>query len=103
MESIRQNIRDISLNLSFHTILTQKLNLEVLTENNADADAVSDKISTVLSISFSTGLGQRGLIVAAPRTGKTVLMQNIANAILVNNPDVYIVLLVDERQKKLLR
>jgi len=81
---------------------TQKLNLEVLTENNADADAVSDKISTrIINLFSPIGLGQRGLIVAAPRTGKTVLMQNIANAILVNNPDVYvIVLLVDERPEE---
>jgi transcription termination factor Rho len=47
------------------------------------------------------GKGQRGLIVAAPRTGKTVLMQNIANAILTNHPEVYvIVLLVDERPEE---
>jgi len=47
------------------------------------------------------GLGQRGLIVAPPRTGKTVLMQAIANSISRNNPDVHlIVLLVDERPEE---
>ncbi|MBT3168606.1 MAG: transcription termination factor Rho [Candidatus Cloacimonetes bacterium] len=47
------------------------------------------------------GKGQRGLIVAAPRTGKTVIMQKIANAILSNHKEVYlIVLLVDERPEE---
>ena len=44
------------------------------------------------------GKGQRALIVAQPKTGKTVLMQSIANAIADNHPEVYmIVLLIDER------
>ena len=43
------------------------------------------------------GKGQRGLIVAQPKTGKTVLLKNIANAIAANHPEVYmIVLLIDE-------
>ncbi|OHE71792.1 MAG: transcription termination factor Rho, partial [Verrucomicrobia bacterium GWC2_42_7] len=47
------------------------------------------------------GLGQRGLIVAPPRTGKTVLLQNIAHSILTNEPDVHlIVLLIDERPEE---
>ncbi|HEY7653564.1 MAG TPA: transcription termination factor Rho, partial [Methylomirabilota bacterium] len=47
------------------------------------------------------GKGQRGLIVAAPRTGKTVLLQNLANAIAKNHPEVYlIVLLIDERPEE---
>ena len=47
------------------------------------------------------GKGQRGLIVAAPRTGKTMLLQTIANAIAKNHPEVYlIVLLIDERPEE---
>ena len=47
------------------------------------------------------GKGQRGLIVAAPRTGKTMLLQAIANAITTNHPEVYlIVLLIDERPEE---
>jgi transcription termination factor Rho len=47
------------------------------------------------------GKGQRGLIVAAPRTGKTMLLQAIANAITANHPEVYlIVLLIDERPEE---
>jgi transcription termination factor Rho len=47
------------------------------------------------------GLGQRGLVVAPPRTGKTVLLQGIANAISTNRPDVkLIILLIDERPEE---
>src|SRR5581483_10716439 len=47
------------------------------------------------------GKGQRGLIVAAPRTGKTVMLQNIARGITANHPDVVlIVLLIDERPEE---
>jgi transcription termination factor Rho len=47
------------------------------------------------------GKGQRGLIVAPPRTGKTMLLQNIANSITKNHPEVYlIVLLIDERPEE---
>ncbi len=47
------------------------------------------------------GKGQRGLIVAPPRTGKTILLQNIANAIAINNPEIIlIVLLIDERPEE---
>jgi transcription termination factor Rho len=55
----------------------------------------------IVDLLTPVGLGQRGLIVAAPRTGKTVLMQGIANAIRENRPDVYmIILLVDERPEE---
>ncbi len=47
------------------------------------------------------GKGQRGLIVAQPKTGKTVLLKELANAILKNNPEVYmIILLIDERPEE---
>ena len=47
------------------------------------------------------GKGQRGLIVAPPRTGKTMLLQNIANSITTNHPEIYlIVLLIDERPEE---
>ena len=47
------------------------------------------------------GKGQRGLIVAPPRTGKTMLLQNIANSITANHPEIYlIVLLIDERPEE---
>ena len=55
----------------------------------------------IVDLMAPLGKGQRALIVAPPRTGKTVLMQNIANAITVNHPDVkLIVLLIDERPEE---
>jgi transcription termination factor Rho len=55
----------------------------------------------VMDIFTPIGMGQRGLIVAAPRTGKTVLMQKIANSISANHPEAYlIILLIDERPEE---
>ncbi|MZR29788.1 transcription termination factor Rho [Sneathiella litorea] len=64
------------------------------TANNINSARVIDLVSP-------QGKGQRALIVAPPRTGKTVLLQNIANSITTNNPEVYlIVLLIDERPEE---
>lgn len=80
---------------------TERLNLEFDPENYS---------TRIINLFTPIGKGQRGLIVAAPRTGKTTLLQDTANAILTNHPEVYlIVLLVDERpeevteMKKILR
>jgi len=55
----------------------------------------------VMDLMTPIGKGQRGLIVAAPRTGKTMLLQNIANSITANHPEVVlIVLLIDERPEE---
>ena len=55
----------------------------------------------VMDLAAPIGKGQRGLIVAPPRTGKTMLLQNIANSITTNHPEVYlIVLLIDERPEE---
>ncbi len=55
----------------------------------------------VLDLLIPIGKGQRGLIVAAPRTGKTMLLQSIAKSIELNHPEVYIiVLLIDERPEE---
>jgi len=69
-----------------------KLNLETTT----------GEISTrIMNLFCPIGKGQRALIVAPPRTGKTILMQRIANAITTNHPEVYlIVLLIDERPEE---
>ena len=71
---------------------TERLNLEF------DPNNFSTRI---INLFTPIGKGQRGLIVAAPRTGKTTLLQDTANAILSNHPEVYlIVLLVDERPEE---
>ena len=72
---------------------TQKLNLEVVGQKDAS--------TRIIEIVAPLGKGQRALIVAQPRTGKTVLMQNIAHAIMANHPDIFlIVLLIDERPEE---
>jgi transcription termination factor Rho len=65
-------------------------------------ETVSSKLTTrVMDLMTPIGLGQRGLIVAQPRTGKTMILQDIANAITTNHPDVtLIVLLIDERPEE---
>ena len=65
-------------------------------------ETTNDELSTrVLDLVCPIGKGSRGLIVAPPRTGKTVLMQKIANAILKNNPETYLfILLIDERPEE---
>ncbi|MBU4448339.1 MAG: transcription termination factor Rho [Proteobacteria bacterium] len=70
----------------------QRLKLET------DPDNFSARIMDLMT---PVGMGQRGLIVAAPRTGKTMLLQNLANSIATNHPEVVlIVLLIDERPEE---
>ncbi len=60
-----------------------------------------DMTSRVIDLVSPIGKGQRGLIVAPPRTGKTMILQNIANSITTNHPEVdLIVLLIDERPEE---
>lgn len=74
----------------------ERLHLEVVRGNEP-----SDLSTRVVDLFCPIGKGQRSLIVAPPRTGKTVLMQKIANAITTNHPDVILmVLLVDERPEE---
>ena len=73
----------------------QRLEMEVNDPTRKDASA------RVIDIVSPIGKGQRGLIVAPPRTGKTVLLQNIAHSITTNHPECYlIVLLIDERPEE---
>jgi transcription termination factor Rho len=70
----------------------RRINLE------SDPDNLSTRVMDLLT---PIGSGQRGLIVAQPRTGKTMLLQNIANATAANHKDAYlIVLLIDERPEE---
>jgi len=66
-----------------------------------DVPTTKDLSSRVIDLVAPLGKGQRGLIVAPPRTGKTVLLQNIAHSITANHPECYlIVLLIDERPEE---
>ena len=66
-----------------------------------DDPEVKDRTSRVIDLISPIGKGQRALVVAPPRTGKTVMLQNIAQAISANHPECYlIVLLIDERPEE---
>ena len=66
-----------------------------------DDPTIKDRSARIIDLVAPIGKGQRSLIVAPPRTGKTVLMQNIAHSIEKNHPECYlIVLLVDERPEE---
>ncbi len=71
-------------------------------ETRLNMETVSGDVSTrLINLFCPIGKGSRGLIVSPPRTGKTILMQKIANAITENHPEVYlIVLLIDERPEE---
>ena len=74
---------------------TERLRMEL--EN----PTTKDNSPRVIDLVAPLGKGQRGLIVAPPRTGKTVLLQNIAHSITANHPECYlIVLLIDERPEE---
>ena len=97
MEEVNgKNPEDLKRTILFDNLTTlypdNKFNLEV---NPKDLSTrVMDLISPI-------GKGQRGLLVAQPKTGKTVLMQKVANAITNNHPDVkMIILLIDERPEE---
>ena len=97
--------------------LRQRINFDNLTPlypnrrlkmESPDAEAATggkgpakDHTHRIIDLIAPIGMGQRALIVAPPRTGKTMLMQNIAHAISANHPDVVlIVLLIDERPEE---
>jgi transcription termination factor Rho len=71
-------------------------------QNRISLETDGENLSArVLDLMVPIGKGQRGLIVAPPRTGKTMLLQNVANSITHNHPEVYlIVLLIDERPEE---
>jgi transcription termination factor Rho len=86
--------------------LSEKVNFDDLTplhpQGRIRLETTSDEINMrVVDLVTPLGFGQRGVIVAPPRTGKTILLQKIANSILTNHPDAYVmVLLIDERPEE---
>ena len=97
VDSINGNQPDSHRNVIYFDNLTplypeKQLKLEV------DSRAISTRVIDILS---PIGKGQRGLIVAQPKTGKTVLLQKIANSITTNNPEINLmILLIDERPEE---
>jgi transcription termination factor Rho len=99
-------LRVEAINYQDPDILTQKVVFDDLTPLHPDerlhleTDPAEINMR-VMDLVTPIGKGQRGLIVAPPRTGKTMLLQNIANSITHNHPEVYlIVLLIDERPEE---
>ncbi|MBN1783552.1 MAG: Rho termination factor N-terminal domain-containing protein, partial [Alphaproteobacteria bacterium] len=75
----------------------ERLKLEIADKKTPNEDIVTRMIDLV----SPQGKGQRSLVVAPPRTGKTVMLQNLAHAITANHPDIkLIVLLIDERPEE---
>jgi transcription termination factor Rho len=102
-------VRVTSINFDDPDVVRHRVNFDNLTPLYPDeklrldmADpTIKDLSSRVIDIVAPQGKGQRALIVAPPRVGKTVLLQNIAKAITKNHPDVFlIVLLIDERPEE---
>ena len=95
-----------SINLEAPEVARDKILFDNLTplypEEKLKLETEPDNMPTrVIELVAPIGKGQRGLIVAPPRTGKTMLIQNVANSIAANHPEVYlIVLLIDERPEE---
>ncbi len=86
--------------------LSEKVNFDDLTplhpQGRIRLETTQDEINMrVVDLVTPIGFGQRGVIVAPPRTGKTILLQKIANSVLTNHPESYVmVLLIDERPEE---
>jgi transcription termination factor Rho len=99
-------LRVEAINYNDPDLLTQKVVFDDLTPLHPDERLVLESDPTeinmrVMDLVTPIGKGQRGLIVAPPRTGKTILLQKIANSVLRNHPECYvIVLLIDERPEE---
>src|SRR3989338_8397015 len=97
VEAINFETPDAAREKIFFDNLTPLYPMELIRLEH-DGDELTTRVMDLLT---PIGKGQRGLIVAAPRTGKTMMLQNLAHAIAKNHPEVYlIVLLIDERPEE---
>ncbi|MBN2535855.1 MAG: transcription termination factor Rho [Spirochaetales bacterium] len=99
-------LRVEAVNMDDPTIAQTRIPFDNLTplypDKKLHLETVTKQISTrLIDLFCPIGKGQRGLIVSPPRTGKTILLQKVANAITANHPEVFIfVLLIDERPEE---
>ena len=99
-------LRVEAVNYEDPDVLSEKVGFDDLTPlhpiSRIRLETTAEEINMrVIDMITPIGLGQRGLIVAPPRTGKTVLLQKIANSALTNHPEAYLmVLLIDERPEE---
>jgi transcription termination factor Rho len=93
-----ENPDNLQGRIAFENLTPLHPNQRIKLERDAEPGELSMRVMDMIS---PIGKGQRGLIVAAPRTGKTVLLQKIANSTIKNHPEVIvIVLLIDERPEE---
>lgn len=89
---------NVRYRINFDNLTPLHPNKKIKMENDLDNKNMTSRI---IDLICPQGKGQRGMIVAPPRTGKTVMMQNIAHAITLNNPEIYLImLLIDERPEE---
>ncbi len=89
---------NVRYRINFDNLTPLHPNKKIKMENDLDNKNMTSRI---IDLICPQGKGQRGMIVAPPRTGKTVMMQNIAHAITSNNPEIYLImLLIDERPEE---
>ena len=99
-------LRVEAINYQDPNLLSTKVDFDDLTPLHPDArinmETTAEAVETrVVDLIVPIGFGQRGLIVSPPRAGKTILMQKMAKAALVNYPDLYVfMLLIDERPEE---
>ncbi len=99
-------VRVLKINGHDPQVVRDRVSFEHLTpifpqEKFSIADKQSSVSTRIIDLFSPIGKGQRGMIVAQPKTGKTMLLKDIANAIAANHPEVYlIVLLIDERPEE---
>ena len=94
-ESVRHRINFDNLTPLYPN---EKIKLEI---EQTKIEKKTDVTARVIDLVSPIGKGQRSLVVAPPRTGKTVILQNIANSITANHPECYLmVLLIDERPEE---
>ncbi|WP_338665132.1 transcription termination factor Rho [Pararoseomonas sp. SCSIO 73927] len=100
-EAVRHRVNFDNLTPLYPTRRLRMENPEVEAQPADKKGPLKDNTHRVIDLVSPIGMGQRALIVAPPRTGKTVMLQNIAKSISANNPDVFLmVLLIDERPEE---
>lgn len=107
-DKFKAMVKIVSINYRIPTYEKRRVTFDELTPiypnerfNLEDLDKPNRISTRIMNLFTPIGKGQRSLIVAPPRTGKTILLQDIANSITKNHPDVYmIVLLIDERPEE---
>ncbi|MES1213682.1 MAG: transcription termination factor Rho [Singulisphaera sp.] len=99
-------LRVEAINYQDPNLVSEKVSFDELTPLHPDKrvvlEAAPEEISMrVVDLIVPIGFGQRGLIVSPPRAGKTILLQKMAKSVLINHPEVYVImLLIDERPEE---